>query len=148
MIKPEQRILKLSTVVLVSCMVLFALPAPATAQVSACRPTDSKTVSFLGNIMFLATAPPSNSYAADERLIMGLGASDSTQILLVADSTTCSQARAAYATALGRDPSTVSVIVVQVADKYVVVDPSAPAGEWWLAKTFDSVFVKVKDFAW
>jgi hypothetical protein len=129
-------------------LLLSATPASATAQLPACRPVDSNTVAFLGDLTYFATAPSSNSYAAEHRTLKGLPVADSAQVIVVSDSTTCSHARAAYATVLGLNPTSVSVIVVKVADRYAVVDPSAHVGEWKLAKTFDSVFVKIKDFAW
>lgn len=132
-----------------ACIALFwAFPSALAAQLPACRPADSNTVAFLGDLTYFATAPSSNSYAAENRALKGLPATDSAQIVAVSDSTTCSQARAAYATVLGLNPSSVSVIVIRIANRYAVVDPTAHVGEWKLARTFDSAFVKVKDFAW
>lgn len=130
-------------------------PASVTVQASsACRSTtDSNTIVLQNYLISIATGTDSGSIRRRTTYNIPKTTSAGKVTIVNSDDTgTCRRARAAYATALGSDTTSIPAVDVIFiwsagAERYVVADYQTHAGEFRVQAVFDTSFTYLAGIA-
>lgn len=115
----------------------------------ACNGNAQKRTEFKNWVAQFAAAATSDTAAANRRLWLHLPkVSAASKVQIITAKNTCKSARTAYASAVGKTASTLSVILLKVDTVYVVTDTTVLNGGYTSAAVLGTTFVLRKGFFW
>lgn len=130
-------------------LVLWSAAGNLQAQsVPPCSADTTARYALKGWVLNLVTAPASDSDRVATRDSVSLPAVSPSQVSVITAASTCTTARNALAPLLGVPATSISVVVVKVAGRYVVQAPMETRGEFIPTSTFTSQFVAVKSYTY